>query len=131
MKYLLDTVVWLWSVGPSKMIGIAGLEILASSEQEIYLSAASSWEIAIKTRLGKVQLPEPPGKYVPRRLAEQGIRSLPINQDHSLGIYDLPPHHLDAFDRIIIAQAMIEHMTVLTSDREFEKYPINVVWCGR
>ena len=131
MKYLLDTVVWLWSVGPSKMIGTAGLEILASSEQEIYLSAASSWEIAIKTRLGKFQLPEPPGRYVPKRLVEQGIRSLPISQDHSLRVYDLPSHHADPFDRMIIAQAMIEQMTVLTSDREFEKYPIDVIWCGK
>ncbi len=130
MKYLLDTMVWLWSVGPSKTIGAAGLEILASSEEEVYLSAASSWEIAIKTRLGKFQLPEPPGRYVPKRLAEQGIRSLSINQNHSLRVYDLPLHHSDPFDRLIIAQAMIEQMTVLTSDRGFEKYSIDVIWCG-
>ena len=131
MKYLLDTMVWLWSVGPSKTIGTAGLEILASREEEIYLSAASSWEIAIKTRLGKFQLPEPPGRYVPKRLIDQGIRSLPINQDHSLKVYDLPSHHSDPFDRIIIAQAIVEDMVVLTSDRVFEKYPIDVVWCGK
>lgn len=131
MKYLLDTMVWLWSVGPSKTIGTAGLEILASREEEIYLSAASSWEIAIKTRLGKFQLPEPPGRYVPKRLIDQGIRSLPINQDHSLKVYDLPLHHSDPFDRIIIAQAIVEDMVVLTSDRVFEKYPIDVVWCGK
>jgi PIN domain nuclease of toxin-antitoxin system len=131
VKYLLDTIVWLWSVGPSKTIGTAGLEILASREEEIYLSAASSWEIAIKTRLGKFQLPEPPGRYVPKRLIDQGIRSLPINQDHSLKVYDLPLHHSDPFDRIIIAQAIVEDMVVLTSDRVFEKYPIDVVWCGK
>ena len=115
MKYLLDTLVWLWSVGPSKTIGTTGLEILASAEEEIYLSAASSWEIAMKTRLGKFQLPEPPGRYVPKRLR----------------VYDLPSHHADPFDRMIIAQAMVEQMTVLTSDREFEKYPIDVIWCGK
>ena len=131
MKYLLDTLVWLWSVGPSKTIGTTGLEILASAEEEIYLSAASSWEIAMKTRLGKFQLPEPPGRYVPKRVLEQGIRSLPINQDHSLRVYDLPSHHADPFDRMIIAQAMVEQMTVLTSDREFEKYPIDVIRCGK
>jgi PIN domain nuclease of toxin-antitoxin system len=130
VKYLLDTVVWLWSVGPSRKIGTAGLEILASPEEEIYLSAASSWEIAIKTRLGKFQLPEPPRRYVPKRLAVQGIRSLPVNLDHSLRVYDLPSHHADPFDRMIIAQAMVEEMTVLTSDRVFEKYPIDVIWCG-
>src|SRR3954469_22195044 len=106
--------VWLWSVGPSKMIGIEGLEILASVEEELYLSAASSWEIAIKTGLGRFQLPEPPGRYVPKRLAEQGIRSLSITQDHSLRVYN---------------QAIVEEMTVLTSDRAFAKYPIDVIWC--
>jgi PIN domain nuclease of toxin-antitoxin system len=131
MKYLLDTMVWLWSVGPSKTIGAAGLEILASSEEDIYLSAASSWEIAIKTGLGKFQLPESPNRYVPKRLAAQGIRSLSVNLDHSLRVYDLPSHHADPFDRMIIAQAMVEGMTVLTSDRVFEKYPIDVIWCGR
>ncbi|MGA9800258.1 MAG: type II toxin-antitoxin system VapC family toxin, partial [Terriglobales bacterium] len=74
--------------------------------------------------------PEPPGRYVPKRLAEQGIRSLSINQNHSLRVYDLPLHHSDPFDRLIIAQAMIEQMTVLTSDRGFEKYSIDVIWCG-
>jgi PIN domain nuclease of toxin-antitoxin system len=131
MKYLLDTMVWLWSVGPARTIGTAGLEILTSAQNEIYLSAASSWEIAIKTRLGKFQLPEAPAHYVPKRLAEQAIRSLPINQDHSLRVYDLPLHHSDPFDRLIIAQAIVEEMTVLTSDRIFEKYPIDVIWCGR
>ena len=131
MKYLLDTVVWLWSVGPSKQSALQVLKFLPAREEEIYLSAASSWEIAIKTRLGKFQLPEPPGRYVPKRLAEQGIRSLPINQDHSLRVYDLPLHHSDPFDRMIIAQAIVEQMVVLTSDRVFEKYPIDVVWCGK
>jgi PIN domain nuclease of toxin-antitoxin system len=131
MKYLLDTMVWLWSVGPSERIGAAGLEILASAEEEIYFSAASSWEIAIKTKLGKFRLPEVPGRYVPKRMAEQGIRSLPINQSHSLRVYDLPLHHFDPFDRMIIAQAMVEGMVILTSDGAFRKYPVEVVWCGK
>jgi PIN domain nuclease of toxin-antitoxin system len=131
MKYLLDTVVWLWSVGSSETIGDAGLEILASGDEEIYFSAASSWEIAIKTKLGKFRLPEEPVRYVPKRLTEQGIRSLAVTQTHSLKVYDLPFHHHDPFDRLIIAQAIFEGMTVLTSDRVFEKYAIDIVWCGK
>lgn len=131
MKYLLDTVVWLWSVGPTDKIGRAGLEILTNGEEEIYLSAASSLEIAIKTKLGKYRLQEPPGSYVPKRLAEQGIQSLSITQGHSLKVYDLPLHHQDPFDRLIIAQAIAEKMTVLTADRAFGKYPVEVVWCGK
>jgi PIN domain nuclease of toxin-antitoxin system len=131
MKYLLDTVVWLWSVGSSEAIGDAGLEILSSGDEEIYFSAASSWEIAIRTKLGKFRLPEEPVSYVPRRLTEQGIRSLPVTQSHSLKVYDLPSHHHDPFDRLIIAQAIFEELTILTSDRIFAKYPVDVVWCGK
>jgi PIN domain nuclease of toxin-antitoxin system len=131
MRYLLDTMVWLWSVGPTDKIGSAGLAILANGKEDIYLSAASSWEIAIKTKLGKYELTEPPGRYVPKRLTQQGIQPLPITQAHSLKVYDLPLHHQDPFDRMIIAQAIAEQMTVLTADRVFGKYPVDVVWCGR
>jgi PIN domain nuclease of toxin-antitoxin system len=131
MKYLLDTMVWLWSVGSSEIIGDAGLEILSSGDEEIYFSAASSWEIAIKTKLEKFRLPEEPVSYVPKRLTEQGIRSLPVTQSHGLKVYDLPSHHHDPFDRLIIAQAIFEELTILTSDRIFAKYPVDVIWCGK
>ena len=90
--------VWLWSVGPAQTIGTAGLEILASAQTEVYLSAASSWEVAIKTRLGKFQLPS---SWL---CHHSGLRRR---------------HHFDPFDRLIIAQAMVEEMTVLTSNRDF------------
>jgi PIN domain nuclease of toxin-antitoxin system len=131
MKYLLDTMVWLWSVGPSDRIGPAGLEILRSGSNQIYLSAASSWEIAIKVKSGKSKLPEAPGPYVRSRLTKQGIHSLSITQDHTLRVYDLPLHHADPFDRLIIAQAIDEGMTILTSDRIFAKYSVEVLWCGK
>ncbi len=130
MKYLLDTMVWLWSVASTDKIGKAGLEILTSGDEEVYFSAASSWEIAIKTKLGKFRLPEEPARYVPKRLAEQGIHSLPVTQSHSLKVYDLTLHHHDPFDRMIIAQAIVEEMVILTSDRAFKKYPVEVLWCG-
>lgn len=131
MKYLLDAIVWLWSVGPTEKIGRAGLEILESGENEIYLSAASSWEIAIKVKAGKFDLPKAPRPYVLKRLVQQGIRSLSITQSHSLRVYDLPLHHYDPFDRILIAQAIDEEMVILTSDRVFSKYPAQVIWCGK
>ncbi len=131
MKYLLDTMVWLWSVGPTENIGATGLEILRSGGEEIWLSAASSWEISIKAKLGKFKLPEPPGSYVRDRLARQSIRSLAITQDHTLKVYDLPLHHRDPFDRLIIAQALLESLVILTSDLVFRKYPVEIVWCGK
>jgi|SRR5271166_5979306 len=131
MKYLLDTMVWLWSVGPTEIISKAGLQILTNGEEEIYLSAASVWEVAIKVRIGKFNLPEQPSVYVPSRLAAQNIRSLPITQNHALKVYELSLHHRDPFDRLLIAQAIIEEMTILTADRAFAKYPVDVVWCGK
>jgi PIN domain nuclease of toxin-antitoxin system len=131
MKYLLDTMVWLWSVGRTEKIGQAGLGILSSGFEKVYLSAASSWEIAIKAKIGKFELPEAPGRYVRSRLAKQQIHSLSVTQDHSFGVYDLPLHHGDPFDRLIIAQAIAENMVILTADRAFEKYPVEVVWCGK
>ncbi len=130
MRYLLDTMVWMWSVGPSEKIGKAGLEVIRDGAAELYLSAVSSWEITIKVQLGKFDLPEPPNFYIPKRLSEQGIRSLSITQNHTLGVYNLGRHHADPFDRLIIAQAIVEQMTILTSDRTFGKYPVEVLWCG-
>ena len=129
MKYLLDTIVWLWSVGPAQTIGTAGLEILASAQTNSSLRGQFVGS-RDQDQAGKFQLPEL-RSLCSQAMAEQGIRSLPINQDHSLRVYDLPLHHSDPFDRLIIAQAMVEEMTVLTSDRIFEKYPIDVIWCGR
>jgi PIN domain nuclease of toxin-antitoxin system len=123
--------VWLWSVGPTENIGRAGIEILKTGGEEIYLSAASSWEVAIKVKLGKFKLPEAPAPYVRSRLARQAINSLPITLEHSLKVYDLVLHHSDPFDRMIVAQAIFEGMTVLTSDRIFRKYPVEIVWCGK
>ena len=106
MKYLLDT-------------------------QELYFSAASAWEIGIKTRLGKYRLPEAPGRYLPQRLAEQGIGSLPVSQSHALRVYDLPLHHHDPFDRLLVAQALEEEMVILTADRACERHPVDMIWSGK
>jgi PIN domain nuclease of toxin-antitoxin system len=104
--------------------------ILVNGKEELYLSAATPWEVSVKMRLGKPNLPGPPSQVVPAYMARQGLRPLSVTHVHAVKVYDLPLHHPDPFDRIIIAQAVVEEMTVLTSDRVFEKYPIDVVWCG-
>lgn len=131
MKYLLDTMVWLWSVGPVEKIGDAGLQIIEDGSLDVCLSVVSSWEIAIKTRLGKYKLPESPDRYLPKKLAQQGIRPLHVTLDHSLKVASLPLHHHDPFDHLLIAQAILEQMVILTSDRVFAKYPVEVLWCGK
>jgi PIN domain nuclease of toxin-antitoxin system len=130
MRYLLDTSIWLWSVGAVEKINKQGRDLLADGQLEFYLSAASSWEISIKASSGKLPLPAPPPSYVPKRLAEQGITPLPILHQHALAVYNLPRHHTDPFDRLLIAQAQTEEMVILTADNVFRRYAVPIVWCG-
>jgi PIN domain nuclease of toxin-antitoxin system len=105
--------------------------VFADLGNDIFLSAASSLEIAIKSAAGKLQLPEPPGSYVPRRMAVQGLRPLPVSHQHALAVFALPPHHRDPFDRLLIAQANLEDMILITADRMFQRYPVQILWAGR
>ena len=131
MKCLLDTSVWLWSLTTWERINEKARGVLSSGRNELYLSAASSWEIAIKTALGRLQLPEPAASYIPKRMATEGIRPLTITHTHALAVSDLPLHHGDPFDRLLIAQALTEDMMILTADRTFELYEVDVLWAGR
>jgi len=130
LKYLLDTSVWLWSLTASDRIRREGRELLARGTEELYLSAASSWEIGIKVALGKLTLPEPVASYVPKRMSAQAIRPLPITHGHALAVVGLPQYHNDPFDRLLIAQAQAEGMTILTADRAFRQYAVELIWCG-
>lgn len=131
MKYLLDTMTWLWSIQAVEKLNSSSIAILEKGGEEIYLSAATAWEVSIKARLGKLHLPSPPAECVPKFTARQGLRPLPVSQLHAVKVFDLASHHRDPFDRLIIAQAMVEGMVVMTSDRVFEKYPLDVLWCGK
>jgi PIN domain nuclease of toxin-antitoxin system len=131
MKYLLDTGAWLWSVAEPERLNSKAHELIAEAREELYLSAVSAWEIGIKTALGKLSLPEPAVTYLPKRLNQQGIRPLTITHAHALAVSDLPRHHTDPFDRLLIAQARMEGMAILTSDHAFDRYEVKVFWCGR
>jgi len=131
VKYLLDTGIFLWSVGTSGKLNQQAQELLADETQEIYLSAASSWEITIKFTLGKLRLPEAPERFIPAQMLIGGIRQLPITHYHALEVGKLEGFHNDPFDRILIAQARREGMVLLTSDSLFSKYDVETMWCGK
>lgn len=97
---------------------------LRDSENRLFLSAASAWEVAIKVRIGKIKLPGDPALYLPRRARESAILSLPITEEHALAVAELPMKHTDPFDRMLVAQAQLESLTIMTSDRVFEKYDV-------
>lgn len=131
MRFLVDTVVWLWSVARVERLNQAARDVLTDPQHELYFSAASVWEIAIKAGIGKLQLPEPPRLLIPRETARQGLRPLPVSHLHALAVYDLPPHHGDPFDRLLIAQARSEGLTLITADRDLKQYPVELLWAGR
>lgn len=131
MRFLLDTSTWLWSVGKVDRLNQAARDVLRDPQHELYFSAVSVWEITIKARLGKLELPESPRIVVPRETARQGLRSLPISYLHALGVYDLPHHHGDPFDRLLVAQALSEGLTLITADRELKRYSVEILWAGR
>ena len=101
--------------------------ILRRPQNELMLSAASAWEIAIKHGLGRLQLPEAPADYIPRMMEHTGITALPIHHRHALHVASLPLHHRDPFDRLLVAQAQLEGMPVLTADRRLAAYEVDLI----
>lgn len=128
MKILVDTQVWLWMVeSPNRLGPRAKRHILAEGNERI-LSAASAWEIAIKYAIGKLPLPERPAEFVPRLLAVTRTYPMAIQHSHALRVAELPLHHADPFDRLIIAQAQIEGMPIMTADTQFKAYDVKIMW---
>lgn len=131
MKYLLDTGVFLWSLDAVHRLNEEGRSLLSSASGQIYLSAASTWEIAIKFAVGKLRLPRSPAEFVPAGMAAMTVRPLDVTHAHSLKAGALPAHHSDPFDRMLIAQALAEDMVLLTGDRAIEKYQVRAIFCGK
>ncbi len=122
MKFLLDTHCWLWMQVSPERISDKVLDQLTDPENVLFLSSASSWEIAIKWALGKLPLPLAPEEYVPRCLERQGVVGLPIQHRHALHTASLPRHHRDPFDRLLVAQAELEKLTLVTADKKLAAY---------
>jgi len=131
MRYLLDTNVFLWSLGAENKLNKQATKLLSSNMSQLYLSAASSWEIAIKFALGSLTLPKAPLEFIPHAMGLLAIRSLDITHLHSLAAGELPPHHRDPFDRMLIAQSRAEGMVLLTGDYVFTAYEVEIVFCGK
>jgi PIN domain nuclease of toxin-antitoxin system len=127
VKILLDTQVWLWMLAAPERFCGATRSLLESGEQELYLSAASAWEIAIKHGLGKLTLPGRPAEVVPDLMAETAVLALPVQSSHALRVADLPPHHRDPFDRLLVAQAQLEGLPILTADPQLALYDVEII----
>jgi PIN domain nuclease of toxin-antitoxin system len=122
VKLLLDTQCWLWWFAQPERLSEEAITQIADETNEIWFSVASVWEIGIKVAIGKLPLPEPPDRYISSRMGQLDVRSLQITAIHALRAAALPLHHRDPFDRMLIAQAQLEEMTIVTADAVFKQY---------
>jgi PIN domain nuclease of toxin-antitoxin system len=128
MKALLDTHTFLWWNIDDERLSLKARQVIEDAQNEIYLSAASAWEIAIKAARGRLELPETPEHYVSKRMAYHHFLPLPIQLSHALYVYNLPNLHPDPFDRLLIAQSLLEGIPLLTSDVEISRYEVDIIW---
>ena len=128
MKLLIDTQCWLWWFAEPDRLQEATIAQIVDETNDLWFSVASVWEMGIKVRLGKLPLPEAIDRYLSSRMKQLGARSLEIRADQVLQAGGLPLHHRDPFDRMLIAQAQVEGMTIVTSDRMFDRYEVEILW---
>jgi len=128
MKLLLDTHAFLWINEASNRLSQTVKDLCSSGKHDFYLSIASPWEMQIKSQLGKLSLAMPIEELIDKNRQENNIQLLPVEVTHIGYLQQLPTHHKDPFDRIIIAQAIIEELTVVTIDHAFSDYSVSVVW---
>ncbi len=128
MRALLDTHIFLWWISDDRQLTPRVREIIGDVDNDLYLSAASGWEMAIKAALGKLRLPKEINAFLHEQLAVNAITALPVQMNHALHVYTLPAHHRDPFDRLLIAQAQLENMPIITSDAQIAKYSVKVLW---
>ena len=127
MSVLVDTQCWLWYAAEPERLSAAARRRRESAEEQLWLSAASAWEIAIKFSSGKLKLPEPPAAYVSSRLRITRATPLTITHDHAVRAGTLPLHHRDPFDRLLIGQAQIEGLPIMTADPLFKRYNVELI----
>lgn len=127
MRILLDTQVWLWLCKSPERLSKRTHRQLADERNELLLSAASAWEIAIKYSLGKLPLPSAPAEYIAEGLARTDTHPIAIQFSHAIRVAQLPFHHADPFDRLLIAQAQSEGIPIVSADPKFHAYPVEII----
>jgi PIN domain nuclease of toxin-antitoxin system len=130
-RYLLDTVVFLWNFFEPERLSRRARLLFDDPKDTVFLSAASVWEISIKSASGKLDLPETARTYISRRAAPAGLLPLSITFEHAMRAGELPRHHGDPFDRILIAQAQTENMVLVSADHLISKYSVETLWAGK
>jgi PIN domain nuclease of toxin-antitoxin system len=128
VKLLLDTCSFLWIVAGAPELSRRARNLFETADNEVYLSAASAWEIAVKHGLGRLPLPDAPDRFVREMREAHGIASLPIDEESAIHVFRLPPIHPDPFDRMLVSQAIVHGLTILTPDALITQYPGRTTW---
>ncbi|HEY3353658.1 MAG TPA: type II toxin-antitoxin system VapC family toxin [Polyangia bacterium] len=128
MKLLLDTCTFLWAITGDPQLSDAARRLIIDPDNEVALSAVSAWEIAVKHALGRLPLPEEPARFVPAERARHGIEALPLDEAAALHVRRLPPLHRDPFDRMLVSQALVGGLALVTPDPLIAQYPVRICW---
>jgi PIN domain nuclease of toxin-antitoxin system len=127
-RLLLDTHVFLWWVDDAPELSATARQAIADISNKCYFSVACCWEVAIKSSLGKLSLSKPVERFVSEQLAANGFTLMNIDVRHAAKVEKMPFHHRDPFDRLLIAQALTEKLTIISADRVFFDYGVKVLW---
>ncbi len=128
MRLLLDTCSFLWLIAEPERLSVRATAALQEPENEVFLSAASVWECAIKQRLGRLPLPGDPARFLSEQRVAHDVLPLPIDEEACAQIGKLPDHHRDPFDRMLVCQAIVGGMSLVTPDAEIARYPVPLCW---
>ena len=128
MRILLDTCTFLWVVADAPELSARARELFVDPINDVFLSCVSTWEISVKYALGRLRLPESPERFVPTQRKQHGVETLPLEESATLHLVRLPKFHKDPFDRMLICQAMIHGMVIMTPDELITQYPVRSTW---
>jgi PIN domain nuclease of toxin-antitoxin system len=128
LRILLDTCTFLWIITAEQKLSSSARELFVDPLNEVFLSSVSSWEIVIKYTLGRLPLPEPPEEFIPTQRELHKIEKLSLEEDAAFHLVKLPDYHKDPFDRMLVCQAIVHGMTILTPDEAIRRYPARTTW---
>lgn len=128
MRLLLDTCTFLWAAIEPERLSPTATKAIREPDNEVLLSAVSAWEIGVKYALGRLRLDEPPARFVPRYREAQQIEALPLTEEAALHVHLLPALHQDPFDRMLVCQAMVDGLVLVTPDPAIHDYPVRTLW---
>lgn len=131
MRFLIDTHCWIWALLATERLNDEAKALLDDGENTAIFSTVSAAEIGVKVSIEKLQLPRAATEFVKSEVEEAGMRTLPLYMHHALRVAELPLHHRDPFDRLLVAQAQMEGLPLMTADPKLVAYDVEIIWAGR